>query len=183
MNFISYKRKVYFSLLILLALAVALFGYIYGLVDLTNQSIADEATARQVQYITMQSEQQSYEAGKRDLAVLSEKPYQPSAFFSRDTSLVKEIRTLEMLANQLQINFGLQIAGNVTSAPKIKDTIGEIRAIPSTMVLEGSFENVTQFLDSMEQLHFVIQVKAITITATEGNRIKAVANSIFYLHQ
>jgi len=176
----SYKYKIILLVVGWLALAGLLFGYIFGILSQGSQNKVTEIIAKKKEVMDLQAEQRSYQLAKNDLDQLASKDLQPDDFFSRDTSLVNEVRELESLAerNNLEINFGL--AGMATSLGKAK-TSAELLIAPYTMNLEGQFSNVVTFLQSVEYLSFITHLKTVSVSSTSGGEVNASFSSVFYL--
>ena len=64
----------------------------------------------------LKAERESYRLAKEDLEALANKTYQPVDFFSKDVSLVTEIKTLEALGEQMGVT--MQLSGLVAQPPQ-----------------------------------------------------------------
>jgi hypothetical protein len=181
MKGLSYKYKIYALLAAIVAASLIFFVFIYGWMNQRNQAMADSTAAKNQEYAEAVAEQHSYELGKQDLITLQSKSLQPDDLFSQDTKVVKEIKTLETLAHALGIEFTLQVSGTAKTAPKLAKATGQIHVVPYTIVLEGDFEKIVNFIETAEHLNFVTQTKAFTITALDSGATRAALSSEFYI--
>jgi hypothetical protein len=177
----SYKYKIYTLLAVIAVVALVFFLFIYSWMDGKNQALADAVAIKNQEYAEVLAEQQSYEFGQKDLTALAEKPLQPDDLFSQDTKVVKEIKTLETLAQTLGLEFTLQIAGTIQTAVKLPKASGQLYLVPYTVTVEGPFDKLVNYIETAENLNFVTQTKNLVIGAGESGRVRATLTSEFYI--
>jgi Tfp pilus assembly protein PilO len=177
----SYKYKMYSLIAVVLVLALLFFFWLYPMMNAKNQVLADEARAKNKEYTDVLAEQQSYELGKKDLQTLKNKQVQPEELFSQDTKLVKEIEALEQLAQRLGLKFSLQVSGSAKNAPKLTKATAQLNSVPYTMNVEGEFDKVIQFTQSLEHMQFVTQAKVVNVIALSLSQVRLTMNAEFYI--
>lgn len=177
----SYKYRIIIVASIYILILGALFGFVYGWVDSGNDSLALVIDKQNKDYSDQLAEQRSYEAGTKDLEVLAKKAYQPDNFFSKDTRVVKEIKQLEEVSQDLDIDLKLTVSGTVSEATKANQTAGEIYVVPYTMQATGRFESIVSFLEIIEQLPFVTHVKSLSISALGSGQVNALISANFFI--
>ena len=107
-------------------------------------------------------------------------PFQPQDFFSNDLHLVREIQDLEAAGRDSDVTLTLTVAGKVAAAARAP-TVADIYIIPYTMQVRGQFSAVVQFLERVEHLAFITQVKALSINAVQQGEVNAVLTATFYI--
>ncbi len=181
MQHFSYKYKLYLAIGIFIVTCVALFSYLFKLMDNSNIALAKGTKEKYKEYQDLVAEQKNYEAGKQDIASLAKKAIQPEDFFSRDTSLVNEIKTLESTSKNFNLSLDLSVSGTADKAVKAPGAAGPIVAIPYTVSLDGQFDKTVNFMENLEHLNFITHIRSVNITAQENNGIKAVLSGNFYI--
>ncbi len=181
MKGLTYKYKIYALSAAVGAAALVFFLFIYSWMNSRNQVLSDAVAVKNQEYAEVLAEQQSYELGKKDLVALQSKPLQPGDLFSQDTKVVKEIKTLETLADSLGVDFTLEVSGTIKTAPKLKTATGQLYAVSYTVILEGPFDKVVNFIESTEHLNFVTQTKALSLGVMEEGGVRATLSSEFYI--
>jgi Tfp pilus assembly protein PilO len=176
-----YRNKFIITIVSVLFILAVIFGYVFGIFQNKNEELLAAVTAANQTYEQIDAEQRSFAAGKRDMEELSHKTYQPDSFFSTDTKLVKEIKTLEELATASKIGLTLQVSGTAAAAAKVPATSGTVFSIPYTMTLSGSFAGITAFMAATERLPFITHIKAVTLAAEDENKVRAVLTTVFFI--
>ena len=106
----------------------------------------------------LNAERQSYIQAKGDLDDLAKKSIQPEDFFSKDITLVNEIRTLEGWGNKLGVQMTLSgVSGTINSVPKAKT------------------------IEVLENLNFITNINNIGISAGDNNQVTLSLGANFYL--
>jgi hypothetical protein len=178
---LSYKYRIYIAVTLFAIFAIGLFLFGYDIFGNRNAVLAQALTAKTKEYDELEQEQRSFELGQRDLKTLESKPFQPDELFSKDTKVVKEIKTLETIAAEQGIDFKLQVSGTSKDAKKVEKTKRELFAVPYTVTLEGSYEAVMKFMESIEHLNFATHVTGVSINALKGDQVRAVLTAQFYI--
>lgn len=177
----TYRTKFIIASVSALLILIVIFGYGFTILQGINEELLLAVTAVNQNYEQIDAEQRSFTAGKRDMEELSTKTYHPENFFSTDTKLVKEIKTLERLAAGAGVNFGLQVSGTSAAAAKVAEGSGTLSSIPYTMTVSGTFAGVTAFIAGTEQLPFITHIKALSIAAEDQDKIRAVLTTVFFI--
>lgn len=178
---LSYKYKIIIASVVFVAFAAGMFGYGYTLLEGRNQRLSDAALESQTQYELLKVEQRSFEQGQKDIATLAQKPVPPEELFSRDTKVVKEIKTLEDIAAQNNVEFALAISGTSKTAVQATGTASEIFVVPYTATITGSFDGIMKYMQKAEHLPFATHMNLVTLTAQEDGDLRAQLNSEFYI--
>lgn len=179
MKNLSFKYKIYILLGAWLVIVVAFTAYIFDYVDKKNQAEVEGIVAKKKDLLELQAEQRSYQQGITDLELLSKKEVLPSNFFSSDTSLVNEIKTLENLAEVNNLKITITIGGTANTLPKAK-TSSDLLVAPYSLNLTGNYLSVLNFIRSAENLSFITQFKNVNIQ-NSGPETSASINSVFYI--
>lgn len=175
----SYKYKIYAVVAVWVVLVAALFGYVFDLINDGSQATVTEIVAKKKELLELQAEQRSYQLGKTDLQQLAKKELQPDNFFSSDTSLVKEISTLEDIANQNNVKITIGIGGTSNVLLRAK-TASELLLAPYNISLSGSYLDILHFMENVEKLGFITHFKTLLV-ANSGQAVTASASAIFYI--
>jgi len=177
----SAKYKIYGLIVVILVIAGVFFGFVYGWMDGKNEALGQALADKNQEFAEVFAEQQSYELGKKDLTTLESKPFQPDDLFSQDTKVVKEIKTLETLAAGLGIDFTLQVSGTVKTAPKLSKATAQLYTVTYTVILEGPFDKIVNYIETTEHLNFVTSTRAVKMEAAEDGNARATLTSDFYI--
>jgi Tfp pilus assembly protein PilO len=177
------KNKIMLVLALWVAASFAMVGYFFGILSDANQQTLGEITAQRQEMAQLSAERDSYQLAKQDLTQLQAKALQPEDFFSKDVTLVNEIKTLENLGQKLNVDFNLSgLSGTMVSAPKAK-TQSEIFAVPYSINLLGDFSDIVAFIETMENLDFITTLSTLSISSTVDNKVVANLTANFYLRQ
>lgn len=176
----DFKKRIIVSSTCFVLFSFGLFGYLFPWFQRSNASLGERVLAERKEVLLLEAEQRNFEQGKRDLDALAQKTIQPADFFSSDTSLVQEIRTLEALTKSLGINLSLAVAGTIDKAPKAKAAT-EIRIIPLTMQVTGEYGSLVQFLENLEHLPFITSIHSVTVVPQEDNEVLLTLVGNFYV--
>jgi len=177
----SYKYKIIVAGIAFVLFALGMFMYGYNILDGRNEALADAAMQRAAELEMLRREQKSFEQGKRDLANLERRTLPPEELFSRDTKVVKEIRALEEIAARFGLTFKLSIAGSTKSAVLVPGAASELYVIPYTATLEGSYDELNNYLQEAEHLPFATHTTKVALSALEGGNVRAILSSEFYI--
>lgn len=175
------RTKTYIAIGILgLVFAIA-FGYVFPKLNAKNLAAKESLNEKNTELAEFQEEQKSYELGKRDLGGLAEKPIKPEELFSKDTKVVKEVKTLEDLAKSLALESRLTVAGTAKNATKLPKANAQILTIPYTLSVQGKYDKVVNFLDYSEHLNFIMSYRTVTMVAEKDGLVKALFSGDFYI--
>ncbi len=155
------------------------FGWLNEQNDLQLKKLQDQTRDQQL----LLAEQDSFQKAKRDVEEASKAAHQPAELFSKDVTLVNEIKTLEDVTASLHLDFTLSgLSGTVQRAPKAK-TQSELVQLPYTVSVSGSFADVVAFLETLENLPFITQVSAISFSAGSGGKTAASFTASFFVRK
>lgn len=163
------------------ALTVLMMLYGYGILSERNQSLADAAAQQSRELEVLEREQKSFDQGKKDLEVLQTSAHPPGSLFSSDTNLVAEIQQLEQLAARYSVDMNISVSGTTDTAEKVPGSVGEIYLIPYTLTLDGGFEDILLFMQSLEKMPFVTHVNNVALSVGAENVTRATVGSEFYI--
>lgn len=181
MNKLSAKNKIFALLAVWIVLSALMFGYFFNFLDKSNQLALASIAGKNKDLAQLKAERESYKQAQADLDKLDQKAYLPESFFSQDISLVNEIRTLEDLSKKLNVDMRLSgISGTVNTAAKAK-TITPIVIVPYSLGLTGDFFQIVDFVESLENLAFITNVSALSISAADKGLVNANLSALFYL--
>lgn len=177
----NYLYKIYIALGSFILITAVLFLYGFNVLHKSSEALAKEIADKNKEFAALELEQRSYDAAKKDLKTLADKPLQPDNLFSQDTRVVREIKELEDLASSLDLSLTLAVAGTSSSAKKVPQSTGDIYLIPYNMTLEGPFSKIVSFTELVEHLDFITHVTNVNINASTGALVRAVLSANFYI--
>ena len=183
MNRVSAKPKIYLALAIWLIVCFVVFSYVFKFLERANKQTKSKIDQQNKELTVLEAEKESFDKAKEDLSNLSQKDLQPEDFFSKDITLVNEIKTLETLAQNLGVELNLSgISGTTKTAPKAK-TQGDIVIIPYSISLNGQFSKTVDYIESLENLPFITRLTALSINAAASGNVNANLTANFYLRK
>lgn len=181
MNPLASKYKIYIASLAWIVLCGAAFGYGFNILDHSNKILSSDLANKKKEYSLLEAEQKSFQMAKRDLDDLENEPVQPDDLFSRDVTLVNEIRELEAMGEESGVELNLSgIRGTIGNAAKA-GTKGEIYTIPYVITVNGPFTSVLQFVERLEHVDFISPVFNISVTSAANNGVNATLTASFYI--
>lgn len=177
------KTKIYLMTFVWLVVCATMFGYFFKLQDGSSRALLKNVELQKKNLYKVKIEEESFRQAKEDLEKLKAETYQPEDFFSKDTTLVNEIKILEELSRQGNVDITLSgVAGTVKTVPRT--TIkGSVLYVPYSMAVAGAYGNVIAFIETLENLSFVTNITALTVSAGEGGEVTATFTASFYLKQ
>lgn len=177
----SAKNKIILLLIGWGVVCALMFLYFFGFLNASNQKTIDGIDKQKSDLAVVQAEKNSYTQGKSDLEKLAEESLPLSSFFSRDITLVGEIQTLEVLSQKLGVTMQLGgVSGTASSAPKAEAKTAIVE-IPYNIRLNGTLAQVSDFIENMEHLDFIIDARALSITAADKGLVNANFSGEFYI--
>ncbi len=181
MNKTSAKIRVYAALTVWLLLCVSMFGYFFNLLDNSNEQLVFAIQKERKQLAQAQGEEKSYQLASQDLSTVAAAQYQPTDFFSKDVTLVKEIETLENLSTAYNIQMSISgVAGTVETLPSAQ-TKSPLLIVPATVGITGSFSDCIAFLQSVEHLSFITTVTSLNANSASNNQVNMQIGLNFYI--
>lgn len=181
MSKLSSRIKLFIVIIGFAVFAALMFTYGYGILESRNQVKLDLVNQKNLELEVLIKEQKNFEQGKKDIETLSQKTFPPQELFSKDTKVVKEIQTLETLAERYSLEMDLAVAGTSKNAIKVPGVTSELVLVPYIVTVEGAYNNIMQYVEAAEHTIFATQVKAVDFTAVEDGNTRAEFSSEFYL--
>ena len=184
MKFKNNTAKISVTLAVWAVLTAGMFVYGFKIVENTNAQSQAKLSALNSELALLQAERDSFNNAKKDLDALNKKDMQPEDFFSKDITLVNEIRFFENLAEKVGITMTLSgPSGTAKSAPKAKSLSGDIVTVSLNIGINGPFPKVIEFAEAMENLPFATQTTGLTLGALSGNEVSATFVGNFYFRK
>ncbi len=183
MNSLTAKNKIYALAAVWLVLVVGMVMYGFPILDRSNEALVTKHNDQQKRLASLEAEVASYNQAQSELDKVTKQKYLPDQLFSRDISLVKELRTLEDMGLEHGVNVIIGgLGGTVKNAQKAK-TQSELYIIPYSITVTGNFDNSIQFLQHMENLRFITTINSVSVSALSGNEVSFNMNASFYLQK
>ncbi|MEK7618486.1 MAG: hypothetical protein AAB410_05070 [Patescibacteria group bacterium] len=177
----SPKNKIYFAIFVWAVLCFACFGFIFKKLNASNIASLDRIAVLKKERSELEAEKASFLQGKNDLEKLSLQAIQPESFFSRDITLVNEIRRLEQISRDLNLIMNLSGVSGTLKSAKRAATKAEIYQIPFTISAQGSQANIVSFMEYLENLEFLTSVGTVSISSASEGKINTTFTASFYL--
>lgn len=181
MNKLSAKNKIITLVAGWLLLCAAMLMYFFGLLDASNQKTLEGLNKVKTDLAAVRAQSESYKQEQADLQLLSQKAIQPDDFFSKDITLVNEIKTLESLSSEMSVKMSLSgVSGTVnTAAPAVTAT--PMVVVPFSLNLNGNFSDVIAFIETLEHESFISNVTGFSISAAGPGQVTANLGGSFYI--
>ncbi len=175
-------KKIYITA----AIWAGLTGLVLGVVVPKQQKglvTLQESNADQIDKLKDLREQvKTLQKIQEDLAKVEQQEVKPNDFFTGDTRLVNEIKTIELFALKSNLLETLTISGTADKATAVQSLSG-LAQIPYSISLQGSFPNVVKFIKYLENAYFISPVNALSVTYSEQGSVKATVLTNFYLYK
>jgi hypothetical protein len=181
MSKLTYRIKLFIVIVLFAIFAGIMFTFGYGILESKNTARLDLVNKQNLELEVLKREQKNSEQAKKDLATLDQKPHPPSELFSKDTKVVKEIRTLEDLAARYNLDFTMSISGTSKTAEKAPGVASDLSVVPYTVTVDGAFPNVLNYISATEHTNFVTHTEEIHISSIDNGMVRATIASQFYL--
>ncbi len=177
---VKYQNKLVGISVAFLVVAVAFFALLFPYQQqmLASRLLKLQETKKVVQ--ELRQEQTNIQLAKQDLSEMAAKPLQPEDFFSRDTSLVAEIKNIESITSKLELDATLSVSGTSKSGLKIsesKDLVG----IPFALTLTGHYADLVRFMEYMENAASLTAVRSLTLGVADSQTVSASLSGSFYI--
>lgn len=178
---LSAKYKIFVVLATWVVVGLILQFYVYKILDKSNTALVGKIEQQNREMSVLDAERISFEKAQEDLDLLTKKPLQPEDLFSKDVTLVNEVKYLEELGNSLGVDFSLSgLSGTTKSSPKAKTT-GDLVIVPYSMSVSGSFSKVVDFIETFENLPFITVLDGLSLTTLGEGEVSASLRANFYL--
>jgi Tfp pilus assembly protein PilO len=177
----SAKNKIILLAVGWFVLSTVMFFYLFGILDGVNEKTVTTLTKQKNDLTLLQAQKQGYAQGKSDLEKLAQQPMHLTDFFSRDITLVNEIKTLENLSTKYPVKMQLSgISGVINSEPKA-NTKTSIVQVPYNISVSGTFPAVTDFMEALEHLSFITDITSISVSTAEKDQVTTSFSAHLYL--
>jgi len=178
---LSAKYKIFVVLATWVVVGLILQLYVYKILDKSNVAMVGKIEQQNREMSVLDAERISFEKAQEDLDILAKKPLQPEELFSKDVTLVNEVKYLENLANIIGVDIALSgLSGTVKSASKAK-TSGDLIVVPYSMNISGSFSKIVDFIETFENLPFITVLDGMSLTTLGEGEVSANLRANFYL--
>ena len=178
---LSAKNKIFAILAAWVVAGLVLQFYIYKILDNSNTALVGKIEQQNREVSVLDAERISFEKAQEDLNELSKKELQPEDLFSRDVTLVNEVKYLEELGRSLGLELNLSgLSGTTKNAPKAK-TQGELVVVPYVMNVVGSFSKVVDFIETFENLPFITVLEGLSLSTLGTGEVSVNMRANFYL--
>ncbi len=132
--------------------------------------------------VELRQERANIEQAQKDLNELKNKAHVPEDFFSKDITLVDDIRLLETRANDSGVDLTLTVSGTLNTAIKAKNA-SELFVVPFSVQLKGPFANVVSYMDFLEHFGTLFTVRNVSLIGATGDNVTANLVGNFYLRK
>ncbi len=181
MNHFSAKNKIVVLLIVWFGLSAISFGYFFKILDRANKLTLLSVDKQKKELAQLKAEQQSESQAQWDLDTLAKENIQPEDFFSRDITLVNELKVLEALGQRLGVKMQIGgVSGTIHTVSKAK-TITPLGVIPYSINVNGSLPRVVDFIETLENLRFITNVSNISISSADQSTVNVNMTANFYL--
>ncbi len=178
---LTHKQKFVASLSVWLVSAVVMFFYFLPIQQKNNLKTIDVIKVLNSKEQVLLAEKNSYLQTKKALEDLAQLEIQPENFFSKNITLVKEIKKLENLAQELNLEFTLSgISGNLQSATKAP-TVSNIFLVPYSIHLEGGLDKTIAYIEHLENLEYINTINSLDISATNEQTVNVNLSANLYV--
>ena len=179
----SVQKKIILVAAIWLVLGAAGFFYFFPLLDESNALALEQTAAHRKELAELKAERQNEIKSEADLKELSQKDLQPEDFFSKDITVVDELRILESLGKLSNVELQFSgVSGTVKTAPAA-GTVTQLAVIPYSITLNGEFFQVVDLIETLENLSFITNLSGLTISAANEGTVTGSMSANFYLRK
>ncbi|MBL8030435.1 MAG: hypothetical protein JNN11_04275 [Candidatus Doudnabacteria bacterium] len=179
----SAKQKIIFASLGWVFVSVGMVMYGFGFLAASNQKTVFNIQESKKELAALVEEKNSFTQAQKDLERLQNETLQPEEFFSRDITLVEELRVLESLQETLGVRLSVNgVSG--TSKTGIKASAqSDIVSVPYSVAASGPYENIVRLVNTLENLPFVSSISGISLSVGEGDSVNLSLSASFYLRR
>jgi Tfp pilus assembly protein PilO len=175
------KQKFAISIAVWLMATLGMFFYCLPIQHKGNLAIIETIKTLSVKEQGLLAEKKSYLQAQKALEDLAKLEIQPENFFSKNITLVKEIKKLERIASELGVEFALSgISGNLQSATKAP-TVSNIFLVPYSIHLEGSLDKLVAYIEHLENLEYITAINSLDVSATNEETVNLNLSANFYV--
>lgn len=179
-NKLSAKNKIVILCVIWATLSMSMFFIFFKILDNKNKAALEGMAKDREDLVMLQSESESYKKAQADLDQIKKEEIQPEDFFSKDTTLVKEIQILEGLNNK----YGTQVTFSGISGlvgPSSGSTA--LMEVPYSITIVGSLANGVDLIENFENLSFITKAHGISFTSSGDGKVYINLMSNFYIRK
>jgi Tfp pilus assembly protein PilO len=177
------KNKIFGLLVLWLGLITLMFFSLFGILDRQNLANLESMAQQRKDLAMLKAERESFTRAQQDLDLLAKKQYQPEDFFSKDVTLVKELRILEDWADRLGVKIQISgISGTIASVPKAK-TQTSLAVIQYGISINGEFSQVLNYIQVLENLSFITSISSMNLNNSDRGNVSAGVTASLYLRK
>ena len=181
MNHLKAKYKIYIVCFVWVVLVAAMFWYGFKIIDQSNAILVSSFADQQHKLAVLQAQQQSYKQATSDLTKVQNEKYPPDQLFSKDTTLVHELETLEALATSTNVNMTVNGLSGTIKDFHPAPTKSSIFEVSYGLSLTGSLNDCLAFLEGLEHLQFVTVSKSLSLNSVDSDKVDINLSAYFYL--
>lgn len=178
----TYQMRIIGSVTVFIVLLGLAFVYGFPWLSSLNRAKLEEILASKKVVIELKQEQANVEQAKKDLQDLSSKVRVPEEFFSKDITLVDDLRILEAKAKESAVDMTLSVSGTLNTAVKAK-TASELYSVPFSVQLKGDFKDVVAYMDFLEHFGTLFTVRSVSMLGGTSDVVTANLVGNFYLRK
>lgn len=176
----KYQTKLVVSSVGFVLLIVVVFLFVFPLQKGKIDGNLTELLESKKVVLELRQEQRNTEIAAEDLREMGRNKIQPEEFFSRDTTLVREISYLEDLSSRLGLDMTLTVSGLASKGIKVQDTKNLV-AIPFSLRVGGQYVDLAKFLEHLENAKYLVSVRSVSLSAGPDSSTSANLSGVFYL--
>ena len=181
MGKLSAKSKIYILCAVWVALVLLMFLYLFNILDASNQKIIASFSDQQYNLNLLQAQQASYKLAQDDLDKVTKEQYTPDQLFSKDVTLVNEVKTLEDLGTEENVQLTITGLSGTLSTLQQAPSQSQVYQVPYNLMLQGTLDNCLAFMERLEHLQFITSVPTMSINSIDSNTVEINLNAYFYL--
>lgn len=178
----SAKNKIILLSIAWLVVAVIMNLFLFKIMNKKNQAALDDMATDRQNLVLLEKESESFKKAQNDLEKMAEQKIQPADFFSKDITLVNEIKVLEDLNNLFgtEVNFS-GVSGVVNPGLAGAGTASGLVFVPYSVSLSGSLAGVIKQIETIENLKFITKINGLNLSSTAEGKVNATLSSGFYV--
>lgn len=179
----SAKNKIIIAAIAWVIASAFMLTYGFDILSSGNQQLIFKIEESKKELAALQEEKNSYNQAQKDLEQLKQEQLQPEDFFSKDVTLVNELKFLEDLEESLNVDLSVSgVSGTSRTAGKAK-TISDIATVPYAISASGQFQNIVDLIQTMENLPFVSSLNSLSLTVGDKGTVNLSMTANFYLRR
>jgi hypothetical protein len=179
----SAKNKIILALAGWIITCAGMLMYGFDILQGGNQQLIFQIEESKKELAALQDEKDSFVQAQKDVEQMKSEKIQPEDFFSKDITLVNELKTLEGLGDSLGVELSVSgISGTAKTAGKAK-TISDIATVPYSIYANGPYRNIVDLVQTLENLPFVSTINAISLSVGDQGSVNLSLGASLYLRR